>query len=205
MNVMKKIITIIVCLLLANNYSCFAHSAKIGRFECISGTRMSVYACGASPTQWDYIYIDSPWITPFFIEKSNMNDFLNYTKKAITTYTEWTSMVAETGSVQNYHKHIDYNKDIMVMYYSGYGNYNLERKHKESKTYKISYDFFVNGAGVSLLECNVFTTYNHLSLYLDSLGMYDFIYILEHATERYLANPNVKTESAIHKLLNLDR
>ena len=162
---------------------------------------MSIYACGIFSSLWDYIYIDSPWATPFFIEQNNLNDFLSYTLKAKEKYEEWTVSVHEAGDVKNYHKHIDFEKDIRVMYYSGFSNYNFERKYKESKPQKVSYDFFVDGNGNTLLECNVFTIYNNLSFYLDFEGVDDFIYVLQHATERYVNNPNIKADSAIDKLL----
>ena len=194
---------ILICLLMTCSVFSFAHKAKIGRFEVIPGTRMSIYAYGSNANQWDYIYIDSPWAAPFFVEERDIASFIQYTQKAIDAYKQWTQEVETIGNVSMYHKHIDFNKTIFIHHYDGYDNYSIERKHKESAIRTLSYDFFVakDGAAV-LLECNITTSYNQLSFYLDAEGADDFIYVLRHATERYLSNPNVKAENALDKLLH---
>ena len=79
--------------------------------------------------------------------------------------------------------------------------------YEKARPIKLSYDFFVNAVGETRLECNVVMTpynqppYNRISFYLDSVGVDDFIYVLEHATERYINNPNVKTDLLLEMLL----
>lgn len=66
---MKTKFFILICLIFVNWSFCYAHKVKIGRFEIVQNEyRMSVYACGENFEYWDYIYIDSPWLEPIFIE-----------------------------------------------------------------------------------------------------------------------------------------
>lgn len=197
---MKKII-IIIYLLLANYVLCFAHTAKIGRFECMNGTRMSVYAYGVFSASWDYIYVDSPWAAPFCIEKKNIDAFLSYTIEAAQKYKQWTEEVEKVGNVSMYHKHIDFYPNVFVLYSINYDKYGIDKKHIGANSTKLSYEFFVNKIGETLLECNIITYYENLSFYLDAEGLDDFIYVLQHATERYMANPNIKANSALDRLL----
>lgn len=200
---MKKII-IITCLLLANYVLCFAHTAKIGRFECMNGTRMSVYAYGVFSASWDYIYVDSPWAAPFCIEKKNIDAFLSYTIEAAKKYKQWTEEVEKVGNVSMYHKHIDFYPNVFVLYNINYYKYGIEKMHVGAQPEKLSYDFFVNKIGGTLLECNIVrahTSYNNLSFYMDENGLDDFIYVLQHATERYVANPNMQTDKLLDEIL----
>lgn len=197
---MKKII-IITCLLLANYVLCFAHTAKIGRFECMNGTRMSVYAYGVFSASWDYIYVDSPWAAPFCIEKKNIDAFISYTIEAAEKYKQWTEEIERIGNVSEYHKHIDFYPNVFVLYNINHNKYGIEKKHIEADSKKLSYDFVVHGVGRELIECRVQTYYEELSFYLDPVGMDDFIYVLQHATERYMNDPNIKANSALDRLL----
>ena len=197
---MKKII-IITCLLLANYVLCFAHTAKTGRFECMNGTRMSVYAYGVFSASWDYIYVDSPWAAPFCIEKKNIDAFLSYTIEAAKKYKQWTEEVEKVGNVSMYHKHIDFYPNVFVLYSINYDKYGIEKKHIGANSTKLSYEFFVNKIGETLLECNIITYFERLSFYLDAEGLDDFIYVLQHATERYIANPNINANSELDRLL----
>lgn len=196
---MKTKFFILICLIFVNWSYCYAHKVKIGRFEIVQNKyRMSIYACGENFEYWDYIYIDSPWLEPIFIERKNLNNFLNYTIKAAEIYKQWTSEVEKNGNVSNFHKHIGASTDVMVLEYSGNYTKSIDIMYEKARTVKLSYDFFVNAFGETLLECNVMTTpYKGLSFYLDSVGIEDFIYVLEHATERYIKNPNVKTDKLL--------
>ena len=200
---MKTKFFILICLIFVNWSFCYAHKVKIGRFEIVQNEyRMSVYACGENFEYWDYIYIDSPWLEPIFIERKNLNNFLNYTIKAAEIYKQWTSEVEKNGNVSNFHKHIGASTDVMVLEYSGNYTKSIDIMYEKARTVKLSYDFCVNAFGETLLECNVMTTpYKGLSFYMDSVGIEDFIYVLEHATERYANNPNVKTDVLLEMLL----
>ena len=201
---MKTKFFILICLIFVNRSFCYAHKVKIGRFEIVQNEyRMSVYACGENFEYWDYIYIDSPWLEPIFIERKNLNNFLNYTIKAAEIYKQWTSEVEKNGNVSNFHKHIGASTDVMVLEYSGNYTKSIDIMYEKARPIKLSYDFFVNAVGETRLECNVVMIpynqppYNRISFYLDSVGVDDFIYVLEHATERYIKNPNVKTDKLL--------
>lgn len=194
---MKKRFLILACLTLFCLYIYPTHNVKIGRFEVKSGTRMSIYACGEDPKDWDYIYIASPWLEPIFIERHNLANFLAYTIEAAEKYKLWTEEVNKIGNVSMYHRHIDVPTDVFVLNYQGNSTENIEQMYEYAKSEKLSYDFFVNKVGETLLECNIETTYNSLSFYLDFVGIDDFIYVLQHATERYIKNPNVQTDKLL--------
>ena len=86
---MKKRFLILACLTLLCLYIYPIHNVTIGRFEVKSGTRMSIYACGEDPKDWDYIYIASPWLEPIFIERHNLANFLAYTIEAAEKYSDY--------------------------------------------------------------------------------------------------------------------
>lgn len=205
---MKPRFFLFICLIFVNWTFCYAHKVKIGRFEIVQNEyRMSVYACGENFEYWDYIYIDSPWLEPIFIERENLDNFLSYTIKAAKMYKQWTSEVEKIGNVSNFHKHIEASSDMIVLEYSGNYTQSLDIMYEKASPITLSYDFFVNAVGETRLECNVVMTpynqppYNRISFYLDSVGVDDFIYVLEHATERYINNPNVKTDLLLEMLL----
>ncbi len=198
---MKTKWVIISCLIVGTVEFCSARTVKIGRFECLQGTRMSIYACGKSPQQWDYIYIDSPWAKPFFIEYQNLDKFLDYTLRAAELYNQWTAELKGMKDVPMCTRHIESITDVLILYYNGHSYYSIEGKYQSAKRMKFSYDFFLNKIGNTFVECNICDTYNNLSFYLDAEGIDDFIYVLQHATERYVNNPNVKAENVLDNLL----
>ena len=122
-------------------------------------------------------------------------------------YKQWTSEVEKIGNVSNFHKHIEASSDMIVLEYSGNYTQSIDIMYEKARPITLSYDFFVNAVGETRLECNVVMTpynqppYNRISFYLDSVGVDDFIYVLEHATERYINNPNVKTDLLLEMLL----